>query len=343
MSFFPNSGIFRFGRAAVCTLALAWHCGIAQAEPPEVQLVFRAQMALANFEVLNGRFVCRLERLTGWGNTISNKQGVEKLQFKNDERGNSMHYELKTATRRVKIDAWREELTMVRQVVQEGKVTATTRFEQRPGAPLRLEVIEGDVSQTIEGDTVWHLWLTDAQLCAENLLPMCELIGLEVPWTQFTQALETRLVQLADAGESHDQTEWRKWLDELSSPQFTVREAADRQLRAAGTSLLPFVRRLDLSLLDAEQRFRLRRIIYDLHSDVAADTVDSTADLLLDDPRVWVELLDREDEAARTAVAAQLRRTWQAEIEYDVAGSVDVRREQVARLRERVRGAFDRH
>lgn len=327
----------------MCALATAWQCGVVAADPPEVQLVFRAQMALANFEVYNGRLICRLDRLTGWGNTISNKQGVEKLQFKNDERGNSMHYELTTATRRVKIDAWREELTMVREVLREGKVTATTRFEQRPGAPLRLEVIEGDASQTIEGDTVWHLWLTDAHLCAENLLPLCEMIGLEVPWTQFTQALESRLVSLADSGESHDQTAWRTWLDELSSPHFAVREAADRQLRSAGTSLLPFVRRLDLALLDAEQRFRLRRIMHDLQSDIAADTVDSTADLLLDDPRVWVELLDQEDATERTAVAAQLQRTLQAEIEYDAAGSAEVRREQVARLRERVRSAFDRH
>ena len=46
------------------------------------------------------------------------------------------------------------------------------------------------VNHAANGDTVWHLWLHDPELCQRHLAPLCELLGMSMPWTQFTQALD---------------------------------------------------------------------------------------------------------------------------------------------------------
>lgn len=310
----------------------------------EVQPVFRAQMALAKADVYQGRIVCQLDRLMRWGNTISRTTGgSESLRFERGDRGTSMHYQLRSPERRVTIDAWRDAITMERVLYRDGHVDATTRFEQPSSGRLSLYVQRGDMETTLEADTIWHLWLADAQLCAENLLPLCELMGLDTPWLQFTEALEKQLLRQADGGLSHDAVRWRQWIDELSDDRYVVREAADRQLRAAGSAITPYVRRIDPALLDAEQRFRLRRILHSMEGEVAPDTVDSTAEWLLNDPRAWVELLDREDPADRTCAAEQLERILASEVEFDPTAEEGTRRAQMARLRDRVGGLVDQH
>ncbi len=317
---------------------------VTHAQGPGVQPIFRAQMALANAEIYHGRIVCQLNRLTRWGDSTSRSRGTnESLRFEPSDRGTSMHYKLTSPERRVTIDAWQHELTITREQLDAGTVVVSARFEQRPAESLSLEVQQGDVTKRLTGDTVWQLWLADTPLCREHLAPSCKLLGIETPWTQFTQALEARLFHLADAGQAHDQTVWRLWLAELNDDRYAVREAADRQLRASGAALMPFLRRVDFSQLDAEQRYRLRRIMAGLQVEVTVDTVESTAEWLADDPRVWVELLNRDDLPRRETAARQVARLLESPIEFDAAANADVRHEQFVMLRERVDRAFDRH
>jgi hypothetical protein len=331
-------------RTALCLTLLAVAAVCASARGQEVQPVFRAQMALAKPEVYQGRIVCQLDRLMRWGSTISRTSGgSESLRFVQGESGTSMHYKLDAKVRRVTIDAWRDTIVMERVSLGDGQVDATTRFEQRPNQKLTLFVQRGDSVRTLEADTIWHLWLSDSKLCAENLLPLCEMIGIDMPWLQFTEALETQLLRYADAPPSHDASQWRHWIKNLSDERYSVREAADRELRGAGSALLPFVRRIDPALLDAEQRFRLRRILFSMEGETAADTVASAAEWLQDDVCAWVELLDREDVADRTSAARHLARLLESEIDFDPTADPTTRGEQLLRLRDRVGGTIDRH
>ncbi|MDZ4780573.1 MAG: hypothetical protein SGJ19_10005 [Planctomycetia bacterium] len=337
----PRGHRFRFLFALV---ALGPAAQVAVAQPPGVQPVFRAQMALANPEVQQGRIVCRLNRLTRWGNNISRKSGAsESLRFEQSERGTAMHYKLSSAERRLAIDALEHELTILHEHLTNGEADEVVRFEQRPGQTLSFEVRTGDVTQQLHGDTVWHLWLHDPEICQRHLAPLCELLGMSLPWTKFTQALESKLFLLADAGQAHDATLWRVWLSELKDDRFAVREAADRQLRSAGTALAPFLRRLDTKQLDAEQRYRLRRIMAEFELDEGADTVDSTAEWLADDPRVWLVFLVRPDAEKRRTAASQLERLLDSPITFDADAAEDVRASQLVELQARVARAFDRN
>jgi hypothetical protein len=337
----PRGYRFRFLFAVVALWPLAQD---ANAQPPGVQPVFRAQMALANPSVQQGRIVCRLNRLTRWGNQMSRKSGAsESLRFEQSDRGTAMHYKLSSAERRLTIDALEYELTILHEHLNDGEADEVVRFEQRPGQPLLFEVRTGDVTQQLNGDTVWHLWLHDPDLCQRHLAPLCDLLGMSTPWTQFTQALESKLFLLADAGQAHDATLWRVWLMELKDDRFAVREAADRQLRSAGTALAPFLRRLDSKQLDAEQRYRLRRIMAEFEQHEGPDTIDSTAEWLADDPRVWLVFLSRADAEKRRTAANQLERLLDSPITFDVDAAEDVRASQIAELQARVARAFDRN
>jgi len=311
-----------------------------------VQPVFRAQMALARAEVLQGRIYCRLDRLTRWGNTVSRSAGgSESLQFKTGEegKGTSMHYELRAAERWITIDASQNAITMERLSRRDGKVVATTRFEQPETGPLVFFVDNGGEQVRLQGDSIWQFWLSDSKTCTENLLPLCEMIGMDLPWRQFTESLEVKLLRLADAGQKRASPEWREWVDQLGDERFAVREAADRRLRGVGASLVPFARQLDATRLDAEQRFRLRRILHSMEGELTADTVDSVAEWLLDDPRAWLELLDRRDVADRTIAVRQLNRLLSSDVDFTPAADDALRDEQLARLRLRVDGLFHRH
>jgi hypothetical protein len=314
----------------------------APARGQEIEPGFRAQMAMADAAVFQGRIVSRMARLQQWATTTSSaRRGSETLRFERNDHGTAMHYKLVSPQRKLVIDADADYLLMERVSFDGDTVTAEARYEQEPGKPIQFRVLKDGQAHVLEADTVWHLWLEDPQLCSENLLPLCEMLGMRMPWQQFTQALELKLLQMVETGQTPDQDAWQAWLRELSDPRFAVREAADRRFRAAGTAVLPFIRGLDSAELDAEQRYRLRRIAYELQGEATSDTVDAVAESLLQDPRAWVEMLDRGEASDRSTAAAQLERLLRAEVDFDPDGDDAARNASVGRLRNRVRGVVN--
>ena len=63
---------------------------------------------------------------------------------------------------------------------------------------------------------------------------------------------------------------------------------------------------LDDAQLDAEQQFRVRRIIASFRARIVADVPDQIAAKLFLDPLIWLALLDRPEKATRAAAAKQL-------------------------------------
>ena len=80
-------------------------------------------------------------------------------------------------------------------------------------------------------------------------------------------------------------------MQQLGDDQFTKREAADRQLREAGRVIVSYFQQLDTSCLDAEQRFRIRRIINSLTAANGDDMPEQVASLLLGDDAIWLGCL----------------------------------------------------
>jgi hypothetical protein len=95
------------------------------------------------------------------------------------------------------------------------------------------------------------------------------------------------------------------------------------------------LRSLERSTLDAEQAFRMRRIIRTLATDVEEDTSERVAAALSSDPRVWYALLERDNVTVRRTASQRLGKLLEAEIEFDPAGTPEERAKQLAKLGER--------
>jgi hypothetical protein len=127
-------------------------------------------------------------------------------------------------------------------------------------------------------------------------------------------------------------------VDSLGSKKFSDRENAQRELHRAGQAVVPYLKGLDESRLDAEQVARIRAIIAALSVDYE-DRVDRVAAWLADDPRVWLALMQRDDPARRQAAGEHLGLLLGSPVEFDAEAAPGTRRAQVERLQQRLDAA----
>ena len=95
---------------------------------------------------------------------------------------------------------------------------------------------------------------------------------------------------------------------------------------------------LDYDQLDAEQQFRVRRIVASVRGRVATDTPDQIAEMLFPDPLIWLALLDRPEKATRTAAVKQLAALLDESIDIDPAAEPATQRKQREQLRRKIVG-----
>jgi hypothetical protein len=103
----------------------------------------------------------------------------------------------------------------------------------------------------------------------------------------------------------------------LGDENFARREAADRALREATPALLIYLQQLDFNRLDAEQQFRIRRIIESISMKISADSPEQVASWLAGDPAIWLTYLTRPEVASRQVAAKQLAAFLEAPIPVD--------------------------
>jgi hypothetical protein len=183
----------------------------------------------------------------------------------------------------------------------------------------------------IVADDLWQLLLAEREICCRELVPLLQTLREDWRIEERLDNVETRLAEQAGPETLAQRREWRRWVGELASADFADRQAADRQLRACGQSVLAFLRQLEHRRLDAEQRRRVQAMISDL-SDLNPDCPQRVADWLAGDKRVWLALLSRGDLEQRAVAAEHLSRLCQKPLAFNPAASVDERNAQVAAL-----------
>jgi hypothetical protein len=122
-------------------------------------------------------------------------------------------------------------------------------------------------------------------------------------------------------------------VEQLGSATFSERRQAERELRAAGHIVLPYLESLDRARLDAEQRQRIRSLI-DALEDGREDRVDRMAVWLAGHEQTWLALLTRDDEAKRRIAAEQLASLVGEPVDFNPAADANTRRKQIEHLRE---------
>ncbi len=323
--------------AASCSPTLA-------AEPVAMPPQFARMVQLVQFEVSGGRLISFPQRIGHRTDQVVEDAGV-RYALKIDSRppSSSVSYQVTAPHFELQITAEHGDHFLIERTSTaapaEGAAPVTPlSFEQTRGNPLKLTVGEGTERRTFRASSVWHLMLVAPDAFGNELVPLLQILRPNWDLASVSAEIEHALIHQAALSRVNQQEHWSKLVGDLANDKFAVREAADRQLREAGPAVLPLLRRLGSKGLDAEQRFRIRRIVNALAAAESVDTVDSVVAWLASDPTTWLALLNRNDESIRSHAAQQLQLLLGHPIEFNPTADESSRQAQIERLRSAIPG-----
>lgn len=206
-------------------------------------------------------------------------------------------------------------------------------FTQTHGEPLSFVVKSADNRQEYRGATLWHVFLAYPEVTSASLIPAIEPVSPEWNLTRLFASVEKCLLRRAFDGEDVRRNQWAENVRQLGSEEFARREAADRRLRASGAAGLAYLEQLDPKDLDAEQQFRVRRIVGYLAVKLGDSSAEQIAARLAGDTTIWLAFLDRPEVAVREAAAKQLGLITKSAIEFEANAPQEVRARQIEKLR----------
>jgi hypothetical protein len=221
--------------------------------------------------------------------------------------------------------------------------------EPRPGsATVRLEFVqpgEGQITLTlgdperpdvmVSSDSIWHLLLSEPELCETELIPILALLRPHWNLTESASQIEEDLFRAAAKSDGGSLEHVRALVKGLKSSRFVDRQRADQQLRAMGVVVLAQFKQLEQATLTREQRQRIQRIETDLAVQ-KADTPERIVAWMLNDPTVWLSMLSRQDAGKRKAAADWLFEVHPSANKFDPLAEETQRREQINALRLRI-------
>jgi hypothetical protein len=209
-------------------------------------------------------------------------------------------------------------------------------FTQTPGKKS-VFILEIDGKQQVFAAAgLWHFFILYPEESRKYLAPLLQL--LQPTWKLADQAagIETELLRNTNYPIALDRSNWAHWVAQLGDESFARREAADRALRTANPALLVYLQQLDADHLDAEQQFRIRRIVELLSLKINNDAPEQAAAWLACDPSIWLALLNRPDVSTRRIAAKQLAAILEGPISVDPEADPASQKAQFDKLRARI-------
>lgn len=208
-------------------------------------------------------------------------------------------------------------------------------FIQEPDSSILLVIGAGENRRDYRSTSLWYLLMDEPELCRDRLVPLLELLRPNWQLIKTAGEIEAGMIRAAQSPARTNREQWSNLVAQLASDSFAERRAADRLLRQVGQAIVPYLESLDPARLDAEQRFRIRRIVGQLANDEAEDLPARVMQSAAADPRAWLTLLDREEESLRRLAVEQMQELMGEEIAFDPAAEASIREEQMALLRTR--------
>lgn len=211
-------------------------------------------------------------------------------------------------------------------------------FQQQAKGQVSLTQTSGQDTQTWEASSLWHLLLAHPELHNTSFLPVLDSLQPEWNFRKQMEEVEEFLLTTAkfvDQEEEHAQLE--KLIRDLGSESLGVRFQADRALRTKGKQTIGYLLSVDREQLDAEQRFRLRRIVDSVLAGFPEESPVHVAQTLFHDPLIWLSLLRNESQEVRTVARKRLTALLQERISFEVDASPEVRQRQWQALAERLK------
>ena len=253
----------------------------------------------------------------------------------NNEQEASIKYELTTGDEQLSVDVSEGFEVVISRHPTKQSHSAQVDFHQPRMGPITLTVVQNGVTHEVRGDTVWYLLLAEPDLCRQHLLPLLEMLRGDWRLVETAQSIESQMLRIAEAYKPENIQRWGALVADLASDHFIVRQAAERELRADGTTVIPYLQALNHRQLDFEQYSRISGIV-DSQANAAEDTPEQEACRLMDDRPLWIVLLNRPRETTRRLAVRQLAFLMGESIQFDPGAADSVRKSQLDVLRKRV-------
>lgn len=324
---------------AAAVLLAAFFCNAAAAQAPAgMSVLARYAPILLKPEVVGGRIVGRSYRdaypqINAGGERLSVQAATEpgELEMVYDGvlrsgpfRGKKLAILLDT-TGRLEINRGDEA----------SQADACMSFIQKPAESIVFTLGRSAAGREMHAGTIWELLIAYPQECQQHLLPI--LYTLRPGWNlMFTaEQVKSNLLQLSATGSDSQDALWHELVEQLGHASYASREAADRRLRESGRAAVAYLKKLDISRLDAEQRLRVSRILRDLAD--GEPTTREIAEELFGDPLVWLAVARSGEESERQTAKNELEKLLKTDVAFEPAAPPPVRLQQLQELESKTR------
>jgi hypothetical protein len=300
--------------------------------PRTVLLANAVRQFGVRFELTYGRVSLKVMRSIQTSIPLTSGPRRERFAIRAVGGDSSMDYELTTAEQQVSIRfSGANQLEIRRTPVGDSKLVPV-EFHQPAAGPVSLKIGQQGPRE-FRAPSLWHLLLAEPAQCRQSLVPLLNLLQPKWELEKTRDEVRAVLLRMAGSGSLPDQTRWAQWVEQLGDNRFAKREAADRQLREAGRAAVAHLQQLDSSRLDAEQQYRVRRIIQAVTAGSGDDASEQIASWLFGDASVWLAMLSGDEEPARKTAARQLGTLLGKPIQFDPAADAPTRKKQIEALR----------
>jgi hypothetical protein len=318
--------------AAVALAAVGWTEQAAAQSPYGQRMVLMQAVrgSWMQFNIVSGRIQVTSTQF------INVSNGPEKLAIRPDGNQSTVEYEANLADETLHFSVRDTSRLQIHRATRGPSKGVSVEFLQTPSQPLTLTVRGEGQPKVYRADGLWQLLVVEPEVSRQHLTPLLELLRPEWRLADKASEVEEELLQSAASGKLPDRQRWEALVKQLADDRFARREAADRELRAAGPAVIPFLERLDFAHLEAEQQARVRRILSELSQDIDDDTVPQIAVGLAAEAPVWLGLMSRPEECTRRLAANQLALLLGGPVDFNPAAGAAVRQTQIERLRTRV-------
>lgn len=313
--------------------------GAAEAPPKPLEtpkLVEATRRGWLRAGIVSGRVTFGATRLGNMNDTAKAGGREERLSISIAAQQFTANYELSTSDQRLLVEITGRNQLHIRRAPQGDSGWGPVDFRQSPDEPLRVTIGPEEKEEVYEAASLWHLLVTEPGVCRKHLVPLLEVLDPQWDLDRTAQQVEAALVRAAAEGDLPDPRHWAALVEQLGDERFSRREAADRELRSLGRVVYTHLQQLDASRLDAEQHYRVRRIVMALAVRMDNDTPPEIATWLAGDPVIWLALLSRDDESTRRLAAERLESLLGGPIRFDPAADAETRQKQIEPLRARV-------
>lgn len=323
--------------ALIMTVVLGWTAAAGAQDLKAMQNLNQVvRSGLLQFRIVTGRVSLNASRVSPI-QTPNNFEKQDVLSIQSDYNGDIvMSYNWSNSNRQLSIEVSNVSKVRIRYSGKDDDTQVPVEFYQPLQAKTVLKVGPEGKQQIYSAPNLWHLFLAYPAETKRHLVPLLELLHPNWKLSESAATLESELLRKAGNKEISDRKRWVALVEQLGDESFAKRQAADRAIRAADPAVLSFLQQLDFSRLDAEQQFRVRRIIETLTERLGDDSPEQVASWLAGDASVWLILLNRSEVATRRQAARQLVAMLGGPIPVDPEADPASQKAQMEQLRLRI-------